>query len=72
MEHVDVVGLGVSVVDILQLVDHYPSKEEIQGARSMAVQGGGQLATAMVTLDRLGAKTKISSATTWPGSGEFQ
>jgi len=55
----DVVGLGVSVIDIVQLVDHFPAKEEVQRAEEMAIQGGGPVATAMVTLSRLGARVAM-------------
>jgi sulfofructose kinase len=58
----DVVGLGMSVVDIVQLVDHFPSKEEVQRAIDMTIQGGGPVATAMVTLARLGAKVAMLDA----------
>jgi sulfofructose kinase len=55
----DVVGLGVSVIDIVQLVDHFPAKEEVQRAEEMTIQGGGPVATAMVTLSRLGARVAM-------------
>jgi sulfofructose kinase len=59
MPQFDIVGLGVSVVDILQLVDHFPSAEEVQRAHEMTIQGGGPVATAMVTLARLGARVAM-------------
>jgi sulfofructose kinase len=59
---IDVIGLGVSTVDIVSLVDHYPAEEEVQRAIDMTVQGGGPVATAMVTLARLGAKTAMIDA----------
>jgi sulfofructose kinase len=55
----DVVGLGVSTVDVVTLVDHFPRPEEVQRAAAMTVQGGGPVATAMVTLARLGASTAM-------------
>lgn len=55
----DVVGLGVSVIDIVQLVDHFPAKEEVQRAEEMTIQGGGPVATAMVALARLGARVAM-------------
>lgn len=55
----DVVGLGASVIDIVQLVDHFPAHEEVQCAQDIAVQGGGPVATAMVTLARLGARVAM-------------
>jgi sugar/nucleoside kinase (ribokinase family) len=59
MAHFDVIGLGVSPLDIVTLVDHFPAQEEVQPALDMAVQGGGPVATAIVTLARLGAKTAM-------------
>ena len=58
----DVVGLGASVIDILQLVDHYPAQEEVLRADELAIQGGGPVATALVTLARLGARTAMVDA----------
>lgn len=54
-----VIGLGVSTVDILSLVDHFPSNQGVQRAHNMVVQGGGPVATAIVTLARLGARTAM-------------
>lgn len=62
MTQFDVVGLGVSVVDVVQLVDHFPSTEEVQRAIDMTIQGGGPVATAMVTLARLGARVAMLDA----------
>ena len=59
---IDVIGLGVSTVDIVSLVDHYPVEEEVQRAMDMTVQGGGPVATAMVALARLGAKAAMIDA----------
>ena len=56
MAEVDVIGLGASTVDILSLVDHLPSEDEVLRAEDISVQGGGPVATAMVTLGRLGAR----------------
>ena len=55
----DVIGLGASTVDILSLIDHFPAREEVQQVREITVQGGGPVATAMVTLARLGARTAM-------------
>ena len=56
VEEFDVIGLGVSPLDIVTLVDHFPIQDEVQRAWAVTVQGGGPVATAMVTLARLGAK----------------
>jgi len=58
----DVVGLGVATIDIVTLVDHLPAEEEIEPALDLALQGGGPVATAIVTLARLGARTAMLDA----------
>jgi sulfofructose kinase len=58
----DVVGLGVSTVDLLMQVDHLPAEEEILRAEGSSVQGGGPVATAIVALARLGARTAMIDA----------
>lgn len=59
MTQIDVVGLGVSTVDVMVLVDHFPAGEEVQRALDLVVQGGGPVATALVALARLGANTAM-------------
>ncbi len=56
MNGLDVLGLGVSTLDIVTLVDHFPAGEEVQRAEDMVLQGGGPVATAIVALARLGAR----------------
>lgn len=58
----DVIGLGSSTVDILSLVDHFPAREEVQQAQAIVLDGGGPVATAMVTLARLGASAAMIDA----------
>ena len=48
MTQFDVVGLGVSVLDMVQLVDHFSAQEEVQRADDMTIQGGGSIAAATV------------------------
>lgn len=60
--HLEVIGLGVSTLDIVTLVDHFPAQEEVQRALAVTVQGGGPVATAMVTLARLGARVAMLDA----------
>jgi sugar/nucleoside kinase (ribokinase family) len=55
----DVIGLGVSTVDVVMQVDHFPNDEEVQRASEVMVQGGGPVATALVTLVRLGARVAM-------------
>lgn len=55
----DVVGLGVATIDLLLVVDELPGGEQVQKAHATAIAGGGPVATALVALARLGAKTAI-------------
>ena len=55
----DVVGLGQCCIDYLGAVEHYPDINEKEEVRNLTVQGGGPVATAMVTLSRLGASTSF-------------
>jgi sugar/nucleoside kinase (ribokinase family) len=55
----DVVGLGVSTLDLLTVVDEFPSDEGVQRAQSALLQGGGPVATALVALARLGSRTAM-------------
>lgn len=59
MSPFDVIGLGASTVDVLSLVEHLPEKDEVLRSSEMRVQGGGPVATAMVTLARLGASVEM-------------
>jgi sulfofructose kinase len=58
----DVLGLGVSTVDLLMRVDHLPAEEEILRADGFSAQGGGPVATAIVAAARLGARTAMIDA----------
>ncbi|MBU5612427.1 carbohydrate kinase family protein [Geomonas azotofigens] len=55
----DVVGLGVCTMDLLMVVDELPGGELVQRAHDSALAGGGPVATALVTLARLGARTAM-------------
>lgn len=55
----DVIGLGVSTLDILSLVEAFPSGDGVQRAAAVAVQGGGPVSTAIVTAAALGARTAM-------------
>lgn len=55
----DVVGLGVSTLDLLMIVDELPGEESVQRAHESVLQGGGPVATAMVALARLGSRTAM-------------
>ena len=57
MKEIDVLGIGVSTMDQFHIVEHFTDKEEVQQAKYSKLEGGGPVATALVTLARLGAKT---------------
>jgi sulfofructose kinase len=55
----DVVGVGVNTLDLLLVVDDLPGGELVQRAHESLLQGGGPVATALVTLARLGSRTAM-------------
>ena len=59
---IEVIGLGVSTVDVIARVEHLPTPDDVQRALDMTTQGGGPVATAMVTLARLGARAAMIDA----------
>ncbi len=59
MDNCEVLGMGVCTLDILNLVEHFPAGDEVQRAAAISLQGGGPVATAMVTLARLGANAAM-------------
>lgn len=73
----EVVGLGASTLDVVNLVEDYPIQEGVQEADDMILQGGGPVATAMVTLSRLGVPVAMldNLGDDWAGKfilSEFQ
>ena len=58
MKNFDVVGVGLSAVDYLGIVDEYPPPADVKIQMSQFTrQGGGPVATALVALARLGDRT---------------
>lgn len=58
MKNFDVIGVGLSAVDYLGIVDEYPPPADVKILMSHFIkQGGGPVATALVALSRLGVKT---------------
>lgn len=65
---VDIVGLGLATIDVMTLVPHLPRHDEVFQARRILLEGGGPVATALVTAARLGATTAYLgpiAPTTW-------
>jgi sulfofructose kinase len=58
----DVIGLGLATVDILTPLDRLPQSDEVLSVRRIALQGGGPVATSLVTLARFGARTAYLGA----------
>jgi ribokinase len=56
-----VVGLGHCTLDILGIIDHYPPVNHKTPIKNFSLQGGGPVATALVTLARFGVKTALIS-----------
>lgn len=54
----DVVGMGLNSVDFISIVPEFPAPGSKTRMLQFSKQGGGQVATAMVALSRLGTKTK--------------
>ncbi len=57
MTEFEVAGLGIATVDILTCVEKLPLADEVIEAVAIEVQGGGPVATALVTLACLGTRT---------------
>ncbi len=54
-----VLGLGQCSLDYVALVDDFPAEDTKEEVLDFTVQGGGPVATALVTLSRLGRKTAM-------------
>jgi len=67
----DVVGIGLNSVDILCRVDRYPDFNTKKVLRGMEWHGGGQAATAMAALARLGMETALIGAVGDDAEGRF-
>ena len=55
----DLVGIGMSMIDLLKVVEEFPEDEGITEVVESRLQGGGPVPTALVTAARLGASTAI-------------
>lgn len=56
MKKIDVLGLGIATQDILALTPRLPQSNDCFPIPALDMQGGGPVATALVTLSRLGAR----------------
>ncbi len=62
MKKIDVVGLGIATQDILAVTSRLPHSNDCFPIPSVQMQGGGPVATALVTLARLGASCSYLGA----------
>ncbi|HHT10134.1 MAG TPA: PfkB family carbohydrate kinase, partial [Atribacter sp.] len=67
----DVVGVGHVALDNLGIVESYPQLDQRIRLKDFLRQGGGEVATALVTLARLGAKVSFVGKVGDDESGEF-
>ena len=59
MKDYDIVGLGVSTLDLLTIVEKFSFEDSVQKAIDAKFQGGGPVATALVAAAKLGAKVAM-------------
>lgn len=55
----DILGLGMSMMDTIQVVDVFPSLPGVTQVEESALMGGGPVPTALCAAARLGARTAI-------------
>jgi len=67
----DCVGFGICAADHLCIVPAYPALDEKTEALQFSFQGGGPVATALVTLARLGSSTCFLGKIGNDGNGRF-
>lgn len=67
----DVIGMGNPCVDLLARVNEIPVAGESASLFETSVQGGGKVATALITLGRLGARCGIVGAVGDDANGAF-
>jgi sulfofructose kinase len=71
-ERVDVVGLGLNATDTVILVRDFPALGGKERVTSLSRQAGGQIATALVTCQRLGLSTRYIGKVGDDAAGKFQ
>ena len=69
---VDVVGLGLNATDTVILVHDFPALGGKERVVSLSRQAGGQVATALVTCQRLGLRTRYVGKVGDDEAGRFQ
>ena len=59
MRGVDVVGIGRAPLDIVYVVDHFPTGDDLIRVEEASMQGGGPVPNALCALSHLGASTTL-------------
>ncbi len=59
MPDVDILGLGMSMIDLFQVVDEFPAHPGVTEALESRLMGGGPVPTALCAAAQLGANTAI-------------
>lgn len=59
MAEVDVVGIGRAPLDILYVVDHFPTGDDLIRVEEASMQGGGPVPNALCALSHLSASTAL-------------
>ena len=72
MARIDVVGIGLNATDTMVIVPRSPAPGGKVRVRSVGWQAGGQMATAMVTCQRLGLHTRYIGRVGDDDAGRFQ
>lgn len=66
-----VAGLGQCSLDYIAFLDRYPREDTKEEARALFIQGGGPVATALVSLSRLGVETEFSGVVSDDDAGSL-
>ena len=66
-----VAGLGQCSIDYIAFLDRYPREDTKEEARALFIQGGGPVATALVSLSRLGVETEFSGVVSDDDAGSL-
>lgn len=69
-ESYDIVGIGASTLDTFLVIDHFPSGREVQKVLTSIRDGGGPVATALVTASKYGARTAMIDVVGNDSAGE--
>ena len=66
-----VAGLGQCSLDYIAFLERYPLEDTKEEAKALFIQGGGPVATALVSLSRLGVETEFSGVVSNDDAGRL-